>query len=177
MHSNVEALDVSNMQWSTLPSTPTPWRAMKSIVVEDIWYLMGGYCNDVGWSQYVYSTSLETLVSHSTLDGSTIWKKWPSLNCAKSCPLNIGGSLLAAGGMDMEDHKVVPAIHCYVVESNTWVQAGELPQGLRDCTCTMISDRIYVMGRRWLQRSILHLLSLVFYTVNGQFTFIWVFSC
>ena len=33
----VEVLDVSNMQWSTGPSTPTPWGRMKSTTIADTW--------------------------------------------------------------------------------------------------------------------------------------------
>ncbi len=144
--SSVEILDVSNMQWSTGPSTPTPWGWMKSTTIGDTWYLMGGWCKDVGWSPNVYSVSLEALVSHSSSDSSNIWNKLPSLNCKDSCPLNIGGSLLAVGGGDMESEKLVSTIQCYVPETNTWVQAGQLPHAVCDCTCIMTSDKVHVMG-------------------------------
>ncbi len=44
LHASVEVLDVSNMQLSTKPSTPTPWNMMKSTTIDDTWYLMGGWC-------------------------------------------------------------------------------------------------------------------------------------
>ncbi len=146
----VEVLDVSNMQWSTGPSIPTPWEEMKSATIGDAWYLMGGgdgmaviYNNPD-----VYSVSLEALVSHSSSGSSNIWNKLPSLNCTESCPLNIGGSLLAVGGLDMESKKPVSTIQRYVPETNTWVQAEQLPHAVYDCTCITISDKIHVMGGR-----------------------------
>ncbi len=142
----VEILDVSNMQWSTGPSTPTPWVRMMSTTITDTWYLMGGACKK--WSHYspdVYSVSLEALVSHSSSDSSNIWNKLPSLNCTQSCPLNIGGSLLAVGGKD-KSRKPVSTIQRYVPETNTWVQAGQLPRAVGDCTCIMTSDKVHVMG-------------------------------
>ncbi len=142
----VEVLDVSNMQWSTGPSTPTPWRSMTSTTIEDTWYLMGGVCEGVGDSPDVYSVSLEALVSHSSSDSSNIWNKLPSLNCTDSCPLNIGGSLLAVGGWDMKSKKLASTIQHYVPETNTWVQAGQLPHAVCDCTCIMTSDKVHVMG-------------------------------
>ncbi len=142
----VEVFDVSNMQWSTGPSTPTPWFRMKSTTLGDIWYLMGGRYEDVGLSSDVYSVSLEVLVSHSSSDSSNIWNKLLSLNCFWSCPLNIGGSLLAVGGMDMKSEKPVSTIQCYVPETNTWVQAGQLPHAVHNCTCIMTSDKVHVMG-------------------------------
>ncbi len=86
LHASVEVLDLSNMQWSTRPSTPKPWRQMKSTTVGDTWYLMGGECEKL-WhdSPDVYSVSLEALVSHSSSDSSNIWNKLPSLSCIWSC--------------------------------------------------------------------------------------------
>ncbi len=145
----VEVLDVSNMQWSTGPSTPTPWGSMKSITVGDAWYHMGGVFGDQWQSgPDVYSVSLEALVSHSSSDSSNIWNKLIlSLNCAFSCPLNIGGSLLAVGGWDMKSSaKLLSTIQRYVPETNTWVQAGQLPHAVCNCTCIMTSDQVHVMG-------------------------------
>ncbi len=83
LQASVEILDVSNMQWSTGPSTPTPWRSMKSVTIGDAWYLMGGWCEGQS-SPDIYSVSLEALVSHSSSDSSNIWNKLPSLNCVHS---------------------------------------------------------------------------------------------
>ncbi len=145
-HASVEVLDVSNMQWSTKPSTPIPWYMMKSTTVGDTWYLMGGLCEIGRMSPDVYSVSLEALVSHSSSDSSNIWNKLPSLNCTHSCPLNIGGPLLAVGGVDMKSGKTVSTIQRYVPETNTWVHAGQLPHAVHTCTCIMTSDKVHVMG-------------------------------
>ncbi len=143
----VEVLDVSNMQWSTGPSTPTPWSSMQSTTIGDTWYLMGGVCETL-WreSANVYSVSLEALVSHSSSDSSNIWNKLPSLNCKDSCPLNIGGSLMAVGGEDMKNLKPVSTIQRYVTETNKWVQAGQLPHAVCYFTCIMASGKVLVMG-------------------------------
>ncbi len=147
LHASFEVLDVSNMQWSTGPSTPTPWRLMKSTTIGDAWYLMGGECGKLRQcSPDVYSVSLEALVSHSSSDSSNIWNKLPSLNCALSCPLNIGGSLLAVGGWDKKSEKRVSTIQRCVPETNSWVQAGQLPHVVSTCTCIMTSDKVHVMG-------------------------------
>ncbi len=108
----VEVLDVSNMQCSTGLSTPTPWSRMKSAILRDTWYLMGGVCENLGWSPDVYSVSLEALVSHSSSDSSNIWNILPSLNCIWSCPLNIGESLLAVSDEYMKSEKPVSPVLC-----------------------------------------------------------------
>ncbi len=147
LHASVEVLNVSNMQWSTGPSTPTPWKRMKSTTIGDTWYLMGGEYDKL-WqsSPDVYSVSLEALVSHSSLDSSNIWNKLPLLNCTDSCPLKIGGSLLAVGGKDMKSEETVSTIQRYVPETNTWVQAGRISHAVFNCTCIMASDKVHVMG-------------------------------
>ncbi len=140
----VEVLDVSNMQWSTGPSTPTPWMRMTSTTVGDTWYLMGGLCEVVTWSPDVYSISLEALVSS---DSSNIWNKLPSLKCTFSCPLNIGGSLLAVGGWGRKIMNSVSTIQRYVPETNTWLQTGlQLSYAVHACTCIVASDKVHVMG-------------------------------
>ncbi len=143
----VEVLDVSIMQWSTGPSTPTPLSNMQSTTIGDTWYLMGGMCEKLSRdSPDVYSVSLEALVSDSSSDSSNIWNKLPSLNSTRSCPLNIEGSLLAVGGWDKKSKKLVSTIQRYVPDTNTWVQAGQLPHAVRGCTCITTPDKVHVMG-------------------------------
>ncbi len=121
-------LDVGNQQWSTGPSLPTPWESMKSCTVEDTWYPMGGG-DDKGYGlPCMFAVSLKTLVSPSALHSTTIWRQFLSLHCTWSCPLNIGGSLLAVGGWD---EKPVSSIQRYVPETNTWVLTGQLPHAVK----------------------------------------------
>ncbi len=146
LQASVEVLDVSNMQWSIGPSTPTPLWMMKSTTIADTWYLMGGRYKGVGWIPDVYSVFLAALSSHSSSDSSNIWNKLPSLKSTLSCPLNIGKSLLAVGGWHMKNKKSMSTIQRYVHETNTWVQAGQLPHAVYNCTCIMTSDKVHVMG-------------------------------
>ena len=138
----VEILDVNTNYWSTGPSTPTPWGCMKSVVIEDTWYLMGDKC---GTFYDVYSASLEAIVTEQPPIAG-IWQILTPLYLKYSCPLNIGGSLLAVGGK--KENKVESAILCYEPETSTWVPAGELPQPLYNCICISMADKVYVFGGR-----------------------------
>ena len=142
---DIEILDMCDMQWSNGPCTPIPWRRMKSITIGDTWYLMGGYCNDVGFSPDVYSVSLESLASQE-MPESGAWKKLPSLNCTSSSPLTTGGTLLAVGGVEMESNKLMSTIQCYMAETNAWIPAAKLPQAVSNCNCIITLNEIYVMG-------------------------------
>ncbi len=46
----------------------------------------------------------------------------------------------------MKSEKPVSTIQRYVPETNTWVQAGQLPHAVRTCTCIVTSDKVHVMG-------------------------------
>ena len=146
--STVEVLDVHNKQWSTGPSTPAPWYSMMSTIIGDTWYLMGGWCGDKRTVD-VYSASLDSLVSQlqpNNLSKNAVWNKISEHKHYYSSPLNIGGTLLAAGGYRNDATSVSSIIHRYVPETEEWVVAGDLPCGLRTCTCTVIADKLYVFG-------------------------------
>ena len=146
--STVEVLDVHNKQWSIGPSTPTPWYSMKTTIIGDTWYLMGGMCCGIQTVD-VYSASLDSLVSQlmpNNLSKNAVWNKISGHKYYHSSPLNIGGTLLAAGGYHNHPTSVSSIIHRYVPETELWVVAGDLPCALHSCTCTVISDRLYVFG-------------------------------
>ena len=143
----VEVLDVHNKQWSTGPSTPAPWSSMMSTIIGDTWYLMGGMCGGKRTVD-VYSASLDSLVSQlqpNNLSKNAVWNKISEHKHYRSSPVNIGGTLLAAGGYHNHPTSVSSIIHRYVPETEEWVVAGDLPCGLHSCTC-IISDRLYVFG-------------------------------
>ena len=141
----VEVLDIDNKQWSTAPSTPIKWHTMKSTIIGDTWYLMGGAQDGIDITD-VYTVSLEALVSHSASDSSKMWNRITPLNSDLSYPLSLGGSLLALGGWDIKQWCPVSTIQRYVPETNTWVPAGELPHLLQNSTCNMTAGRLHVFG-------------------------------
>ena len=146
--STVEVLDVHNKQWSTGPSTPAPLSSMMSTKIGDTWYLMGGMYGGMK-TVNVYSASLDSLVSQlmpNNLSKNAVWNKISVHKHFTSSPLNIGGTLLAAGGGPNHTTSVSSIIHRYVPETEEWVVAGDLPCALCTCTCTVIADRLYVFG-------------------------------
>ena len=97
----------------------------------------------------VYSASLDSLVSQlmpNSMSKNAVWNKISGPKHYNSSPLNIGGTLLAAGGYRNHTTSVSSSIHRYVPETEEWVIAGNLPCGLHSCTCIVISDRLYVFG-------------------------------
>ena len=156
--STVEVLDVASNQWYSAPSTPTPWTNMKSTILGDMWYLMGGYGGD---NDIVYSVSLPDLISRtlSSSSGSThhdMWKKISGLGHYNSTPLCMGGALLAVGGKRGKDRASVSTIQRYVPETEEWVKVGKLPSPLYNCTCTFTLDQKILLFGGSLQLSVFH---------------------
>ena len=143
--STVEVLDIENKQWSNAPSTPIPWDTMKSTIIGDTWYLMGGRYDVATNATYVHSVSLEALISHSASDRSKIWNKTSPLNCYYSSPLSLGGSLLALGGWDPKNNCTLSTIQRYVPQTDTW-DLVEVQNPVYGCTCIITTGRLHVFG-------------------------------
>ena len=149
--SAVEVFDVASNKWFSAPSTPTPWSCKRSTILGDIWYLMSDRQN-VYDDDIVYSVSLPDLISHtlSSSSGTThrdIWKKIPGLGYSFSTPLCMGGAVLAVGGMRVKDRAFVSIIHRYIPETEEWIEVGQLPSPLYNCTCTFTLDKkLLVIG-------------------------------
>ena len=143
--SSVEVMDTDTKQWYTGPPTPIAWSSMKTAVVDDVCYLMGGYIGYNSADHFkVYSVSLPALVSQLNSDSSAkdtqIWKEIPQLPVMYATPLSISGSLLAVGGND-KHHKAVSAIHLYQPDAGQWMKVSDMPTQRYLCTCIMTTDQ------------------------------------
>ena len=149
--SSVEVLNTDSKQWYAAPPTPTPWSSMRTAIVGDTCYFMGGLSG--GSATVVYSVSLPALISQlPSLDSRErgkqhqIWKEIPGLQTTRTTPLSIRGSLLAVGGSD-RDRKAVSAILLYQPDTGEWVKVGDLPTPRYLCTCAMITNtEMFVAG-------------------------------
>ena len=146
--SSVEVMNTSTKQWYAGPPTPIAWSSMKTAIVGDMCYFMGGYSKYVNTTS-VYSVSLPALVSQLNSDSSAkdtqTWKELPQLPVTQAAPLSISGSLLAVGGD--KDLKAVSALHLYQPDAGQWVKVADTPTPRFNCTSTMITDKeLLVVG-------------------------------
>jgi N-acetylneuraminic acid mutarotase len=148
--SSVEVLNINSKQWYAGPPTPTPWSSMKTAIVGNMCYFMGGNTHGGPYAPTatakVYSVSLPALISQLHPQDSRergkqhqIWKEICGLQTTHSTLLSISGSLLAVGGRD-KDRQAVTAIHLYQPDTEEWVKVGDLPTLRYCCTCAMITD-------------------------------------
>ena len=129
--SSVEVMNTNSKQWYAGPPTPIPWSYMRTAVVGDMCYFMGGVIYEVSTSK-VYTVSLFALTTgltskESKKRKSPIWKEISGLQVTNSTPLSISGSLFAVGGMDKDHKAVTAAIHLYQPDTGEWVNVGNLP--------------------------------------------------
>ena len=119
MLSSVEVLNTAIMQWHAGPPTPTPWYSMKSALVGDKCYFMGGYTRESGFyptaNDKMYNASFEEL-TEKTRKQVQIWKVTTQMPMTVSTPLSFHGSLLAVGG---KNKSIIPT-------PTTAIQGGRL---------------------------------------------------
>ena len=151
--SSADIMNTNSKQWHTAAPAPIVWCGMKTAVVGDICYFMGGFIHDSA-TDVVYSVSLPALISQinskqSAEKGQQIWKNISGLGLHRSTPLSLSGSLLALGGEGMKDEKAVTAIHHYRPETGEWVKVGDLPSPRCQCTCVRMSNGEILVAGGW----------------------------
>ena len=142
--SSVEIMNTVTEQWYTAPPTPVAWEDMKTVIVDDTCYFMGGAVDDY-YTNSVYCLSLPALVTSQRNSSTPIWKKLPQLPVKYAAPLSISGSLLAVGGVD-KDGETVTALHLYQPDAGQWVKLADMPTPRFACTCIMTSDNELLVG-------------------------------
>ena len=146
--SSVEVLDISSNQWYRAPSTPVPWSCMKSAVVGDTWYLMGGL-HDNGGTDQVYSVSLSILILHINHISERIWNTISSLGLCYSTPVRTGQSLLAVGGRKSQSCDVSTILH-FIPDRNEWRVVGQLPAPVYRVAFTLTPNNHFLVAHNEL---------------------------
>ena len=139
--SSVEVLDVASRRWYIAQSLPNPRSVLKSTLIGNTLYLMGGYDHTVCATKTVHHVDLNELIAKalSNLDTPTLWQTLQEVPLVLSAPLSIGRSLLAVGGLDDRGNPS-SSIHLYQPDTRRWVKVGDLPTARYFCTCSVLSS-------------------------------------
>ena len=145
--STVEVLDVASRRWYIAQSLPNPRSELKSTLIGNTLYLMGGF-DHTRATKTVHHVDLNELIAKalSNLDTPTLWQTLQEVPLVLSAPLSIGRLLLAVGGAD---DRVNPSssIHLYQPDTRRWVKVGDLPTARHSCTCSVLpSGEVIVAG-------------------------------
>ena len=146
--SSVEVLDVASRRWYIAQSLPNPRSVLKSTLIGNTLYLMGGFDHTGIPTKTVHHVDLNELVAKalSNLDTPTLWQTLQEVPLVRSAPLSIGRSLLAVGGRDDKYNPSSP-IHLYQPDTRRWVKVGDLPTARFHCTCSVLpSGEVIVAG-------------------------------
>ncbi|XP_064389606.1 uncharacterized protein LOC135337594 isoform X3 [Halichondria panicea] len=145
--SSVEVLDVASRRWYIAQSLPNSRSELKSTLIGNTLYLMGGY-DHTGPTKTVHHVDFNELIAKalSNSDTPTLWQTLEEVPLELSAPLSIGRSLLAVGGAN---DRVNPSssIHLYQPDTRRWLKVGDLPTVRYCCTCSVLpSGEVIVAG-------------------------------
>ena len=145
--SSVEVLDLTSNKWSTADPLPGARSSMKSVVVGDMCYLMGGYDHTGNRTKVVHRINVRELsekafsmaTSQATSNPTSLWKTVQETPLFFSSPLVVKGSLLAVGGRADRYNASTP-IHLYQPGTRRWVKVGDLPTARCKFTCSVLPN-------------------------------------
>ena len=141
-------LDVPSLRWYIAESLPNPRASMKSTLIGNTLYLMGGSDHTEFPTKVVHKVDLNELITKAVSKQATptLWQVISDTPLDHSAPLNVGGSLLAVGGSD-DCYNPVSSIHLYQPDTRRWVKVGDLPTARYNCTCSVLpSGEVIVAG-------------------------------
>ena len=163
--SSVEVLDVASRRWYIAQSLPNPRSELKSTLIGNTLYLMGGWDHTPRATKTVHHVDLNELVAKalSNLDTPTLWQTLQEVPFKYSSPLSIERSLLAVGGRDDAGINASSSIDLYQPDTRRWIKVGYLPTARSHCTCSVLpSGEVIVAGGRKLNYvNIVEFLSLI----------------
>ncbi len=146
--SSMEVLDVASRRWYIAQSLPNTRSELKSTLIGNTLYLMGGFDHTQSATKTVHHVDLNELIAKalSNLDTPTLWQTLQEVPLMFSAPLSIGRSLLAVGGAD-DRFNSSSSIHLYQPDTKRWVKVGDLPTARHNCTCSVLpSGEVIVAG-------------------------------
>ena len=129
---NLDVVEVYNGQlWISTYQLPKRCSLMKSTVLDDCLYLIGG--SNQGKS--VFQCSIQLLFSHSSQQHS-VWKTLPNLPYEHCSIANFGGALVAIGG-ERSFGRYTNTIFVYNPTTGSWMHGGEMPVSFSN-TCALV---------------------------------------
>ena len=143
--SSTELFDSRNGQWYTCNDLPQPHSELKSVIVDDILYLLGGFDKNNHLSPAVFTAPLDTLSRHQL--------KWNTLQdtpWCRSAPVSVYGThlLIIGGGNKIGDkHTRTSDVYKLNKVSHSWEAIGHIPSARSLSAAVSTADnRVIVIG-------------------------------
>ena len=146
--STTELLDINTKQWYVCNDLPQPHYCLRSVVLDNTVYLLGGLDQDGNYSPVVFAASLEILCSHQLKWTSSINTPWCS-----STPLCISHSrLVVVGGVKETNEttknkdKLTTNIFHLNKPNHIWEAIGDIPLTRHASAAVSLENGIIIFG-------------------------------
>ena len=143
--SSTELFDRNNGQWYKCSDLPQPHYFLKSVIVDNILYLLGGANKDYHSSPAVFTAPLDTLSTHQLK-----WNTHQDTPWCDSAPVSVNGThLLIVGGHKYTGRKgtFTSDIHKFNKVSHSWEAIGHIPSARsRSAAISTADNRVIVIG-------------------------------
>ena len=139
--SSTELFDSTNGQWYTCSDLPHPHKWLRSVIVDNILYLLGGVKEDYRDSPAVFTAPLDDLSRHQLK-----WNTHQDAPWCASAPVSINGTqLLIVGGQ--KGFTYTSDVHKLNKVSHIWETIGHTPSARnRSATVSTADNRVIVIG-------------------------------
>ena len=132
---DVNILNAASNQWITAQPLPRTDHYY-AVLIADTIFLIGRY------EYSVLQAHVPTLVSGAM---SGVWETLQNAPYSFSSPIAIGNTLLTVGGSQSGGESTT-SIQMYNPISGQWTRVGDLPEPMKDCHCTVLSGKLFVLG-------------------------------
>ena len=137
--SSTELFDSTNGQWFTCSDLPNPYHSLKSVIVDNIIYLLGGTDKKSCYSPAVFTAPLDTLSKHQLK-----WNTQQDTPCFASVPVSINGmQLLIVGGVKGSIY--ISDVHKLNKIGHSWEAIGQIPSARRLSAAVSIADNTVIV--------------------------------
>ena len=139
--SSTELFDSTNGQWYTCSDLPRPHNYLRSVIVDNILYLLGGYNKDGNDSTAVFTAPLDNLSRHQLK-----WNTHQDTPWCWSVPVSVNGAhLLIVGGK--KGSTCTSDVHKLNKVSHNWEAIACIPTARHASAAVSTADnRVIVIG-------------------------------
>ena len=133
--------DSNNGKWYICNDLPQPHLSLRSVIVDNILYLLGGFNKYGGHSPAVFTAPLDTLSRHQLNYQDTPWHL--------SAPVSVHGThLLIVGGNKIIGGKSTTSSDVYKLNkvSHSWEAIGHIPSARSSAAAVSTADKVIVIG-------------------------------
>ena len=135
--STIELLDTTNGCWYTCNNLPLPHQQLKTAIMNDKLYLLGGFDEDFKPSSQVFIASLDTLSTHQLN-----WQLAPNTPWCFSVPIVLYNKLLTIGG---KQESYTSEVCIFNPSTGQWKHLANIPAA-RVGPAVSVANNILVIG-------------------------------